>query len=461
MIARPASARPARAAAEDAGGGDDPVPGLIVAAPGSGSGKTVFTLGLIRHWTRSGLQVASAKVGPDYIDPAFHSAASGRPCLNLDPWAMRPATLVAAAVQLQRAGEVIVCEGVMGLFDGATVDTGSTADLATVSGWPVLLVVDAQAQAASAAAVVRGFATHRPGIGIAAVVFNRVGSERHAALLRAACAASLPQIPVLGCLPRAAGLALPERHLGLVQAIEHPDLASFLDRAADLVAAHVDTGRLRLLAQPGWRGRTAAAAASPPVPPLGQRIALADDAAFAFRYPLVIEGWRAAGAEIVAFSPLADEPPDVTADAVYLPGGYPELHAGRLAGNRRFLDGLRRAAARATVFGECGGYMVIGEGLIDADGARHAMAGLLPLETSFADRRLHLGYRRAELCSDGPLGPAGTFFRGHEFHFALTVREGPGAPLFRCADAAGHALGTTGLASGRTLGSFIHIIDRA
>lgn len=436
-------------------------PGLIVAAPASGSGKTVLTLGLIRHWARSGLKVASAKVGPDYIDPAFHSAASGRPCLNLDPWAMRPETLAAAAARLQRAGEVVVCEGVMGLFDGATVDSGSTADLAAASGWPVLLVVDAQAQAASAAAVVRGFSTHRPGLGIAAVVFNRVGSERHAALLRDACQRTLPQIPVLGCLPRVADLALPERHLGLVQAIEHPDLEAFLDRAADLVAAHVDTGRLRLLAQPGWRGEATPEEASPPVPPLGQRIALADDAAFTFRYPLLIEGWRAAGAEIGTFSPLADEPPDAAADAVYLPGGYPELHAGLLAGNRRFLDGLRQAAECATVFGECGGYMVMGEGLIDADGARHAMAGLLPLETSFAARRLHLGYRRAALCSDGPLGPAGTPFRGHEFHFALTLREGPGEPLFRCENASGHALGTTGLASGRTIGSFIHLIDRA
>ncbi|HYN40042.1 MAG TPA: AAA family ATPase, partial [Rhodospirillales bacterium] len=190
------------------------VPGLIVAAPASGSGKTVFTLGLIRHWARCGLRVASAKVGPDYIDPAFHAAASGQPCVNLDLWAMRPATLAGAAARLALAGDIVVCEGVMGLFDGATVDTGSTADLAAASGWPVLLVVDARAQAASAAAVVRGFATHRPGLGIAAVVFNRIGGDKHAALLREACSLALPEIPVAGCLPRADGLVLPERHLG-------------------------------------------------------------------------------------------------------------------------------------------------------------------------------------------------------------------------------------------------------
>lgn len=436
-------------------------PGLIIAAPASGSGKTVFTLALIRHWARSGLRVASAKVGPDYIDPAFHTAASGRPCLNLDPWAMRGETLAAAAARLAEAGEIIVCEGVMGLFDGATIDEGSTADVATASGWPVVLVVDAQAQAASAAAVVRGFATHRPGLEIAAVVFNRVGSERHAALLTGACARALPDIPVLGCLPRSAGLELPERHLGLVQAGEHPDLAGFLDRAADLVATSIDTGRLQALTRAGWCA-TEPALTMPPLPPLGQRIALAEDVAFAFRYPLIIDGWRRAGAEIVPFSPLADQPPDSAADAVYLPGGYPELHAGVLAGNARFLTGMRAAAARgAVVFGECGGYMVMGQALIDGAGECHVMAGLLPLVTSFAERRLHLGYRCAALCDSGPLGLAGASFRGHEFHFARTVQEGPGSPLFACADATGRALGTTGLADGSCFGSFIHLIDRS
>lgn len=434
----------------------------MIAAPASGSGKTVFTLGLIRHWARSGVRVASAKVGPDYIDPAFHAAASGRPCFNLDLWAMRPATLCAVAALLAEHGDIVVCEGVMGLFDGATANAGSTADLAVLSGWPVVLVVDARAQAASAAAVVRGFATHRPGLGIAAVVFNRVGGERHAAVLREACETALPSIPVLGCLPRVEGLALPERHLGLVQAGEHPDLAAFLNRAADEIAAHVDTERLRVIARAGWSATGATGRGLPPVPPLGQRVALASDAAFAFSYPLVVNGWRDAGAEVIPFSPLADEAPAPDCDAVYLPGGYPELHAGLLAGNWRFLEGLRRAAARgAAVFGECGGYMVMGEGLIDARGVRHAMAGLLPLETSFSDRRLHLGYRTATLLADGPLGVAGACFRGHEFHFARTLREGPGSPLFRCTDATGRAIGATGLAAGHTIGSFVHLIDTA
>lgn len=432
--------------------------GLIVAAPASGSGKTVFTLGLLRHLARSGVAVASAKAGPDYIDPAFHAAACGRPCYNLDSWAMRPPTLAGAAARAAEGAEMVVCEGVMGLFDGAVGERGSTADLSQASGWPVVLVIDAGAQGASAAAVLRGFASHRPGLGIAGVVFNRVGSGRHQEILRRACADSLPEIPVLGCLARDSELNLPSRHLGLVQAVEHPDLEAFLEAAAGLVAEGVEVDALCRLARP-WNG----AVANPvprPLPPPGQRIAVAEDEAFAFRYPLTIDGWRAAGAEIEWFSPLADEPPAADADAVYLPGGYPQLHGQRLAAGDRFLDGLRAAAGRgAAVFGECGGYMVLGRGIVDAGGTRHAMAGLLALETSFAERRLHLGYRRAVVAADGPLGKAGAVIRGHEFHYAEVLEEGPGRPLFACSDAHGNDLGPSGLTEGRVMGSFVHLID--
>lgn len=441
-----------------------PAPGLIVAAPSSGSGKTVFTLGLLRLWARRGVAVSSAKVGPDYIDPAFHAAASGRACVNLDPWAMRLSTLSALAGALAADAEVVVCEGVMGLFDGATVDSGSTADLAALTGWPVVLVVDVRAQAASAAAVVRGFVGHRPGLAFAGIVFNRTGSERHREVLRDACAAAVPDVPILGFLPRAQDLALPERHLGLVQAVEHPALDRFLDAAADLVAAHVDVEEVRQQATIGATspGRVGSTLSQSALPPLGQRIAIADDAAFAFSYPHLRSGWRAAGAELFPFSPLADDAPPDDCDAVYLPGGYPELHAGRLAANRRFMEGLRRAAARgATVFGECGGYMVLGDGLIDAAGERHRMAGLLPLETSFADRRLHLGYRQATLASACPLGPVGAQFRGHEFHYATIVREAASVALFHCRDAAGRTLGPMGAMVGSVLASFVHLIDSA
>ena len=437
--------------------------GLLIAAPASGSGKTLVTLALLRHFRNAGLAVGSIKVGPDYIDPAFHRAASGRPCFNLDNWAMRPTTLAATLARAAAGVELILGEGVMGLFDGAGPEgLGSTASLAAATGWPVVLVVEARGMGASAAALIEGFLGHRPASGIAApiagVVFNRVGGPGHADLLRAACA-GLP-VPVLGCLRRRDGLVLPERHLGLVQAAEHADLEAFLEAAAAAVAEDLDIEALAELARPA--ALVPAGEAGPPLPPLGQRIAVARDPAFAFAYPAILEAWRAAGAELGFFSPLGDEAPDPAAEAVYLPGGYPELQAGRLAGNRRFLEGLRAAAVRgAAVYGECGGYMVLGRALTDAEGQSHAMAGLLPVATSFAAPRLSLGYRAVTQVDATPLGPAGAAFRGHEFHYAvLSAAEAP-APPFRARDAAGRDLGPLGARAGRVFGSFVHLIDRA
>ena len=429
--------------------------GVLIAAPASGSGKTVVTLGLLRHLRQTGLRAASVKVGPDFIDPAFHTAAGGRSCLNIDTWAMRPETVQALATRAGADAEVIIGEGVMGLFDGAPDGAGSTADLARTTGWPVILVVDAKGMGASVAALLQGFLAHRRDVAVRGVIFNQVGSDRHEDILRTA-AAPLGLV-VLGCLPRATALTLPARHLGLVQAVEHPDLEAFIAAAADLVATHVDVAGLIDLAGPCKLpvGRT-----SPPIPPLGQHIAVARDEVFAFAYPDVLDGWRGAGAQVSIFSPLADEGPEASADAVFLPGGYPELHAGRLAGNQRFLAGVRAAAARgAVLYGECGGYMVLGRGLIDGAGARHAMAGILPLETSFAAPRLTLGYRQMAVREDGPLGRAGAAFRGHEFHFASTV-DAQGAPAFACRDATGAKAGDAGLRVGTCVGSFIHLIDR-
>ena len=434
--------------------------GLILAAPASGSGKTVLTLALLRHLRERGVRVAPLKAGPDYIDPAFHAAAAGRACLNMDTWAMRPATLAGLAARAGADSELILAEGVMGLFDGAAGaeagGPGSSADLARFTGWPVVLVVDAKGMGASAAALVQGFAGFQREHSLAGVLFNRVGGARHEALLRAACTPL--GLPVLGCVPRDEDLVLPERHLGLVQAGEHAALEAFLARAGEIVGAHIDVGALSGLARVCVRAEDTPQA---PVPPLGQSIAVARDLAFAFAYPHVLEGWRAAGAELCFFSPLADEAPPPEAEAVFLPGGYPELHAGRLAGNARFLEGLRGAAARgAVIYGECGGYMVLGQGLTDAEGARHDMAGLLPLETSFARPRRHLGYREVLLLDDGPLGAEGTRFRGHEFHFAEVLGAEGEAPLFRCRDSRGEDRGTTGSRIGSVFGSFLHLVDR-
>ena len=262
---------------------------------------------------------------------------------------------------------------------------------------------------------------------------------------------------VFGAVPRQAAIELPERHLGLVQAAETDGLNARLDALADLAETNLDIDALLGLS-PSNRSldfRTRAALAPPPA----QRIALARDAAFSFIYPHILKGWREAGAEIGFFSPLNDEAPDAKADLVWLPGGYPELHAGRLASNARFLDGIRQFARDKPVHGECGGYMVLGSALTDAAGERHPMLGLLGLETSFAARKLHLGYREARLLADCALGKKGEAIAGHEFHYA-TVLNAPGEELFSLSDADGNPLVEGGSRRGQITGSFFHFVDR-
>jgi len=425
--------------------------GLIVGAARSGAGKTTVTLGLIAALRRRGIAVRTAKSGPDYIDPAFHAAASGHPGTNLDSWAMPPSLLDTLAARAAVGGEVLVIESAMGLFDGVSAPpgrSGSAADLAARFGLPVVLVLDISGQAQTVAAIARGFALHDPAVAIAGVILNQVASDRHRRM--AADAVAAIGLKVFGAIPRDAALALPERHLGLVQAGEHPALAAHLERLADMAERHLDlpaileSARSLRPVEPGPAGRVA---------PPGQRIALAQDAAFSFIYPHVVAGWRAAGAEIAPFSPLADEPPPPQADAVWLPGGYPELHAGRLAEAGRFREGLRRFAETGPVHGECGGYMVLGAGLVDVEGQRHVMTGLLGHATSFARRKMNLGYRSAALTD-----AAATRIRGHEFHYSTLIEPGDDPPFAMLFDAAGTALGAAGGRRGHVSGSFFHII---
>lgn len=430
--------------------------GLVVAAPRSGSGKTTVTLGLLAAFAARGVAVRAAKIGPDYIDTGFHAAATGRPGLNLDSWAMPAALRDALLAQAAEGADLLLAEGAMGLFDGIPApggQRGSAADLCARHGMPVLLVLDVGGQAQTAAAVLRGFATHDAAVRIAGVVLNRIGSARHERLVAEAIAPL--GIPVLGAIPKDAAPALPERHLGLVQAEEHADLAATFAALAGMAEKHLDLPGIQAVAAP-----LTLPSAAPPVAlrPPGQRIALARDVAFSFLYSHILAGWRAAGATIIPFSPLADEAPPEDCDACWLPGGYPELHAGRLAAAARFMTGLVRFAATRPVHGECGGYMVLGAGLSDAEGQRHAMAGLLAHETSFARRRLHLGYRRATLMADGVLGPAGQALRGHEFHYATETNPGTDTPFARLADGEGRDLGPAGGRRGQVSGSFFHMI---
>jgi len=341
-------------------------------------------------------------------------------------------------------------------------------------------VLDVAGQSQSAAAVAAGFAAFDPAVRLAGVILNRVGSERHRALVTDAI--DQLGLPIFGAIPRDPALTLPERHLGLVQAGEHADLAARLARLADAVEQHCDVAAIVEAAQPLGHARARPghpdtrgsasliemAGTSPAMTrgedgvlrPPGQRIALAADAAFTFMYPHLLAGWRRAGAEVVTFSPLADEAPPEDCDACWLPGGYPELHAGALAAAENFRSGLARFAATRAVHGECGGYMVLGEGLVDADGARHAMAGLLGHATSFAQRKLHLGYRTARLLADCPIGVAGASVRGHEFHHASVIAPGRDAPLAAVTDAQGRPVDVAGTWRAHVSGTFFHAIAR-
>ncbi len=413
---------------------------FLIAAPASGSGKTTITLGLLRALSRE-MSLRGAKSGPDYIDPQFHAAACGQPCLNLDAWAMQPDRIKALA-----AGPLpLIIEGAMGLFDGAPPDSkGSCADLARILDLPVILVIDAGKMAGSVAALANGFIHHDPDVQVAGVILNNVGSARHEVMLRRA----LGDTPVFGAIARAPALKHPSRHLGLIQAREHPDLEQYLNTAADIVTQHLDLAALRNLLAP-----LKATPTGRRIPPPAQRVAIAQDAAFAFSYPHILQDWRAAGAALSFFSPLANEGP-AAADFIYLPGGYPELHAGQLAANTDFLENLR--GATVPIYGECGGYMTLGETLTDAAGVTHAMAGLLPLQTSFAERKLHLGYRSLHATT----GPFKGAWAGHEFHYATTVKA-EGQPLFEARDAEGQSLPAMGLIRSNASGSFGHIIDLA
>lgn len=434
--------------------------GIVIAAPSSGSGKTTVTLGLLAAFRQKGIAVQPFKSGPDYLDTGHHTRAAGRPSFNLDTWAMPEALIGGIVAHAAEGADLAIVEGVMGLFDGGAgrglSGSGSTADLAALLGWPVVLVLDVAGQTETAAALALGCARYRPEVRIAGVILNQVGSARHEALIRPGFARI--GIPVLGALRRSDDIRLPERHLGLVQAGEGADYAARLARLAAVVEAAVDLEAVRAVAGEATISTSGAALGPRAMRPPGQRIAVARDAAFSFTYNHILAGWRQAGAEIVCFSPLLDEAPPPDADAVWLPGGYPELHAGQIAAASCFIAGLTTLAGRSVpIHGECGGYMVLGRGLEDADGGRHAMAGLLPAETSFLKRKLHLGYRRATLRSDCALGRKGAQLYGHEFHYA-TLLSDDGEPLLDLEDGSRSGV-AAGSRAGSVTGSFFHLLS--
>lgn len=398
--------------------------------------------------TRRGVAVAPFKVGPDYIDPGHHAAACGRVSRNLDGWMCGEEAVRESFGCGCAHTDVAVIEGVMGLFDGASGDSdeGSTAEISAWLGGRILLVVDARSQARSAAALVKGFVEFNPWLNFAGIIFNRIGSPRHEQLLREAVASTPGLPPLLGCLPRAAEIAMPERHLGLVTAGAD---ASIYARMADLVEAHLNLDQLL----EGWgQAWTVDKCLDCPGLTPKVRIGVARDEAFCFCYPENLERLEQAGAELVFFSPLSERlPADI--DGLYLPGGYPELHAVRLAGNQELLSELKRQAeAGLPIYAECGGLMLLAESI---DG--QPMAGVFPGPARLLDRRKALGYREVRLTSDTLLGPVGMIARGHEFHYSELDLPDSIERCYRLGRKGGEQLGVEGFRVRNVLGSYVHL----
>jgi cobyrinic acid a,c-diamide synthase len=401
--------------------GDAPKSCLIAGAS-SGVGKTSLTLGLARLFSRAGKTVQTFKVGPDYLDPSHLMMASGRPCYNLDGWMCGLDYCRGLFAEKSRDAEFAIVEGVMGLFDGAEPGAlqGSSAEIARALGIPVLLVVDASGMAGSVAALAHGYASLHDGVGIAGIIANRVGSARHAGILHESLRAhDLP--PLLAAIPKDALPSLQSRHLGLVPAEKGEGLVQ-ADALADALAGYIDTDRL-------GESCRAATDASPPRRPLpahldNVRVGLARDEAFRFHYPDNLEALEAAGVQWVPFSPLHDEELPDGLDALYLAGGYPEIHAETLSRNTRMLQSIRAfSESGRVVYAECGGLMLLSRTLETTDGANLPLTGALPLDLRMLTRRKRLGLAEVTFRKDCAWGSAGQTLRGHEFHYSDVVRD--------------------------------------
>lgn len=378
-------------------------PQLLIGAMHSGSGKTTFTMGILRALQRQGLQVQPFKCGPDYIDTRFHALAAGHPSVNLDTWLASKHHVRDLYARYGAQADACIVEGVMGLFDGYQRMQGSSAEIAQLLDIPVLLVVGARSMAYTVAAQLHGMKSFLPGLRIAGVVFNQVSSDNHSRFLREACEDA--GLRCFGTLPKVPDLAVPSRHLGLTLAAEQ-EMNTWIDRAADLVARHVDiAGLLEAVASP-WREP-----AERPGRPAGKlRIAVARDAAFNFTY---VENLAclAQWGQVTFFSPLAGEAlPE--ADLVYLPGGYPELFAAELAAQAALRSQLRAfVEAGGRILAECGGMIYLSQAVEGVAGGPYPMCGILPFAATMDGARLHLGYRRL-------VDATGREWRGHEFHYS-------------------------------------------
>ncbi|MFP5321430.1 MAG: cobyrinate a,c-diamide synthase [Acidimicrobiia bacterium] len=419
-------------------------PRVVIAGAASGVGKTTVATGLVAALRRRGVDVAAAKVGPDFIDPGYHSLACGRPPRNLDPWLCGSEAIPALAGRAAAGADLLVVEGVMGLFDGAVDGTpSSTADVAALLGAPVVLVVDASSVSASVAAVVRGFRDHDPRVRIAGVICNQVGSDVHEQLVREAIEPL--GVPVLGCLRRDDALVWRDRHLGLVPVAEEPErVGASLDRLGASIADQLDVEAVVAVA----RSAEPRAVDGVRLPsPLGAcRVAVAAGRAFTFGYEDNLDALAAAGAEVVPFDPLHDDRLPEAIDGLVVGGGFPEVFGEQLSANAPLLDDARRRiGAGLATWAECGGLLWLAQEL---DG--RPMVGAVPTRARLGER-LHLGYRHAEATTDTVIGPAGTTLRGHEFHHSTCE---PAGDALRFTSRFGER--TDGFASPTLLATYLH-----
>jgi cobyrinic acid a,c-diamide synthase len=433
--------------------------GVLIAGVSSGVGKTTVTIGLIAALRRRrGLRVQPFKVGPDYIDTSYHTqAAGGVASRNLDLWLLPADTMRMLFSRASRTADIAIVEGVMGLYDGRLGGEGlaSAAHVAKALDLPVVLVVDAGKLSWSAGALVLGYRSFDPDVRLAGVILNRVGGPRHVAELKE----SIEQragIPVLGWLPTQPELAVPERYLGLVPTTEGPGWQAFVEAAETAVASHVDLSRLLALAT-GSTPRIVEDDLFPsqPIAP-SVAIAVARDQAFSFYYQDGLDLLEAWGAELVPFSPLADSVLPADASAVYIGGGFPELFASDLARNDSMLASLRAAHARGLpIYAECGGLMLLGRSLVDAQGQRHVMAGIVPMDSTLAGTRLTIGYRDVHAARDTLLFDRGQTVRAHEFHWSSVQQEiAEDEAAYLVDDRQPRA---EGFSSGETLASYLHV----
>lgn len=394
---------------------------LIIAAPMSGSGKTTVTIGLLECLRRRGLKVAPFKVGPDFIDPGYHKLVTGRPSVNLDAWICEPETVQEIFADYSKDADIAVIEGVMGLFDGISgrSEEGSTAQIARLTGATVFLVVDAKGYARSIAALIEGFMEFDPDVRIGGVIFNNVSSENHARVLRDAVETNLPAVRVLGCILRDRLLHIPSRHLGLMTAEEVDLSQEYLDHLVEVIRKSVDLGML-------WAASGSGDVMDrPPEKPVVEkkvRIAVAKDVAFCFVYECNLRLLEEAGAELVTFSPMADPELPENISGIYLPGGYPEMHAKALAANEPMKKAVHDAIESGMpVYAECGGFIYLSRGVVDKHSLTSAvdpLVGIFPVSTNMLEQRRALGYREIKLRENSIIGRKGAVARGHEFHYS-------------------------------------------